>query len=97
MSFEPHTDRGPLHGITVLVETDDGTLVVGRCHEATDRHVILLDADQHTDEGDRQQWIDRAARWGVFPKHRSMNLKADRVVSIRPLGEVAAEISGPEA
>jgi hypothetical protein len=89
MSFTPHEDRGPLHGITVLVETKNARTIVGRCHEATDQHVILLDADEHDGNGDRSEWIDRAVRWGVFPKHKSMNLPADEVTSIRPLGELA--------
>ncbi len=91
MSFAPHEDRGPLHGITVLVETADRRTIVGRCHEATDQHVILLDADEHDGTTDRDAWIDRAVRWGVFPKLRSMNLPAGQVTAIRPLGEVATE------
>jgi hypothetical protein len=89
MSFTPHENRGPLHGITVLVETKDSRTIVGRCHEATDHHVILLDADEHDGASDLGEWVDRAARWGVFPKHTSMNLPAGEVASIRPLGEVA--------
>ena len=91
MSFQPHEDRGPLHGITVLVQTRDDRTIVGRCHEATQKHVILLDADEHDGTSDCAEWIDRAVRWGVFPKHQSMNLPADQVTSIRPLGDVAAE------
>ncbi len=91
-TFSHHEKHGALHGITVLVETRDGRMIVGRCHEANDRHVLLLDADTH--EGAResetgQAWLDRATRWGVFAKIPTLDLPMAEVASVTPLGDLA--------
>jgi len=89
-----HENLGELHGITVVVETVADQLIVGRCHEANDQHVIILDADVHdADDSDvaRDEWLTRAVKWGVFPKHKAMRLQREHVSSITRLGEVSAE------
>lgn len=87
-----HQDKGELHGITVVVETDGPELYVGRCDEVTDRGVVLLDADVHREGGDgpsREEYLDRAARFGVWSRIEHLVVPRDRVVSIRRLGELA--------
>lgn len=88
-----HDNLGELHGITVAVETRDGRAIVGRCHEANDHHVLLLDADGHA-EGDEgltnADWLRRAARWGVFPKHKTLRLDRAEVTGITRLNEIPA-------
>lgn len=88
-----HDNLGELHGITVAVLTSDRSAFVGRCHEANDHHVILLDADSHTDGQDglsNNDWIRRAAKWGVFPNHRTISLHTAEVTSITPLNQIDA-------
>jgi len=88
-----HDNLGELHGITVVVESDDGIAYVGRCHEANDEKVILLDVDTHSGEEDgltREAYLRRAAKWGVFSKHDHMILPRRHVHSITPLGELSA-------
>ncbi len=86
-----HDDKGELHGITVLVETDEGAVHVGRCHEATDQHVLLLDVDSHHNRGDenlcRGKWLEQARKWGVFPRFRVVKLQRAQVRLIQPLGD----------
>jgi hypothetical protein len=85
-----HQGRGELHGITVVVETGD-EVWVGRCDIADDERVILLDADVHRDGdggGSRAEYLERAARFGVWGRHRRCVLPRDRVVAIRRLGEI---------
>jgi len=89
-----HDNLGELHGITVAVDTTDDRIMVGRCHEATDEYVHLLDVDTHRDGANdlsKDQWLRRAARWGVFPREKVVKLPRDQVASITPLGQVAAE------
>ena len=87
-----HQGKHELHGITVVVETDGPELYVGRCDDVDEGRVILLDADVHR-EGDggasRAEYLARAARFGVWAKHRRLVVPRERVASVRPLGELA--------
>jgi predicted neuraminidase len=86
-----HDNKGELHGITVLVETADGMVHVGRCHEETAQYVLLLDVDSHDQPAaadDRRSWLERAMKWGVFPRFRVVKLERAQVMSIRPLNEL---------
>ena len=67
-----HHNKSELHGITVVVETDDGEVFVGRCDDMDEQRVILLDVDVHRDGDDGRstdEYLDRAARFGVWKKH----------------------------
>lgn len=86
-----HHDRSPLHGITVVVETAGGETWVGRCDDEDAERVILLDADVHRDgeEGSgRDEWLGKAARFGVWARHPRVVLPRRGVRSIQRLGEV---------
>jgi hypothetical protein len=88
-----HQDKGELHGITVVVDTDGPEVYVGRCHEVTAAGVLLLDADVHHAEAggtSKQEWVSKAARYGVWARHRHLLVPRERVVSVRRLGELAA-------
>lgn len=86
-----HHDKHELHGITVVVDTDGPEIYVGRCDDMDDDRVILLDVDVHRDgDGGRtkQQYIEKAALYGVFKKHPHLVLDRRRVTSVRRLGEL---------
>jgi hypothetical protein len=90
-TFPAHQDRSPLHGITVVVETAGGETWVGRCDDEDAERVILLDADVHADgeaDSGREEWIARAARYGVWARHRRVVLPRRAVRSLYRLGEV---------
>ncbi len=84
-----HDDKGDLHGITVVAETRD-TVYVGRCDTIGSTDIILLDCDMHH-EGENEQtnaeWLQRAARFGVWKKHDRLALPTAEVRSITPLGD----------
>ena len=87
-----HQGKGELHGITVVVDTDGPEVFVGRCDEVTPEGVVLLDADLHRAEDGqptKEEWVRRAARFGVWARHRHLVVPRARVASIRRLGEVA--------
>jgi hypothetical protein len=42
-----HSDKGELHGITVVVDTKDAVVYIGRCWEMNDQEIVLLDVDEH--------------------------------------------------
>lgn len=86
-----HQGKHALHGITVVVDTVGPEVFVGRCDDIDEAQVILHDADVHRDgEGGRSkdEWVARAADFGVWPKHRRLVLPRERVASVRPLGEL---------
>jgi hypothetical protein len=86
-----HQGKSHLDGITVVVDTTGDEIWVGRCDDEDDRRVILLDADVHTDgEGgkSKDEWVARAAQFGVWAKHRHVVLPREEVESITRLGEV---------
>ncbi len=87
-----HDDLGPLHGITVVVDTKGPRVVVGRCHEITGKNVILHDVDVHeagTDGVSKIEYLERAARIGTWVKHAHLSVSLDEVTSIQPLGDLA--------
>ncbi len=84
-----HDTRDPLHGITVVATAGD-TVYVGRCHARENGRIELHDVDQHSDGDDGKtnaQYLDRAARFGVWPRHEHLVLAADEVTALGPLSE----------
>jgi len=87
-----HSDKSALHGITVVVDTVGTKVYVGRCDDEDDQHVILLDADVHEDGQSgrsKQQYVERAAKFGVWKKIDRIILPRNEVKSIARLGETA--------
>lgn len=85
-----HQNKHELHGITVVVDTDGEELFVGRLDDMDDERVILLDVDVHreSDELSRDEYLKRAAEWGVFAKHRHLVLDRERVTEVKRLGDL---------
>jgi hypothetical protein len=86
-----HQGKSELHGITVVVDTTGPEIFIGRCDDEDDEVVVLLDADEHRDGDDgrsKEEYVRRAARFGVWKKHDRLVLPRARVASLRRLGEV---------
>ena len=86
-----HHDKGELHGITVVVDTDGPRVYVGRCDTITPEGVILLDADVH-EEGDgrpsKADFVAKAAKVGIWKKHDRLLVPTTEVADVTPLGEL---------
>ena len=86
-----HEGRGDLHGITVVVDTHGPEVWVGRCDTITDEGVILLGADQFSDGASgatQAEWLEKAARFGVWPRHDRVVVPTPSVSSIRRLSDL---------
>jgi hypothetical protein len=86
-----HQDKSELHGITVVVDTNSDAVYVGRCDDMDDHQVILLDADVHrSEESDqsKEDWVRRAAEFGVWKKFDRLVIPRSDVVSVRRLGDL---------
>ena len=87
-----HHDKGELHGITVVVDTDGPELFVGRCDTASEREVVLLDVEVHVEgEGadSRDAYLKRVAMVGQRGEIPRVVIPADRVISVQRLGSLA--------
>lgn len=92
-----HNDKSELHGITVVVDTNGPKVYVGRCDDMDDEKVILLDVDVHEDGQNgrsKQQYVERAAKFGVWKKHDRIILPRAEVSSVRRLGEMHSALGG---
>jgi hypothetical protein len=86
-----HSDKGELHGITVVVDTHGPKVFVGRCDTESAEGIHLVDVDEHTDgeQGrSKQEYLERAARFGVFKKHDSYLVPRAEIASIKRLGDL---------
>lgn len=90
-TFPSHRSKSELHGLTVVVETHRGNLYVGRCYDIVPDGVILLDADSHSggsDEVSREEFLDRASRFGVWPKQARLIIPREEVESLKLLADL---------
>lgn len=86
-----HDNKHELHGITVVVDTRGPEVFVGRCDDIDERGVILLDADAHheqTSGRSKREYLEGAARYGVWKRFNRVIVPHEEVASIRPLGEL---------
>jgi hypothetical protein len=70
-----HPGHSELHGVTVVVETSDQSLYVGRFHEETERGVVLHDVAVHRPGEDplsRSDFVSRTLKFGVRAQHRHL-------------------------
>jgi len=87
-----HSDKGELHGITVVVRTKGARVYVGRCDTETPEGIFLLDADHH-DDGEAgkstKDYLAFAKRFGVFKKYDSIRIPRAEIAEVVPLGKLA--------
>lgn len=84
-----HQDKGELHGITVVVDTDGPRVYVGRCDTETPEGIVLLDADMHEDGTDgktKATYLEQAASYGVWKKYDRIVVPREEIASVKRLG-----------
>jgi hypothetical protein len=74
-----HDDKGELHGITVVVETDGLEVFVGRTHQ------------EGEDGRSNEEYVRGAAEYGVWKKYDRLVIAQGKVKKIYPLAEVGGE------
>ena len=89
-AFQPaHQNRGELHGMTVVIETTDTRVYVGRYDQEQDGLIVVRDADIFEEgQGSKEEYLRRAARFGVWKKHDRLTIPKADVVSIKRLSEL---------
>lgn len=91
-----HHDKSPLHGLTLVVETTAGDVFVGRCDDEDENQVVLLDADvrRHGDSPSRTEYLERADRFGVWPRHPRVVVPRAEVERVYPLADLEKVTAG---
>lgn len=85
-----HPGHSDLHGITVVVETTAGRLLVGRYHEATERGVLLHDVAERLEEPGQPaaaEFIARLLKFGVRAQHPHILVPSGEISRITRLVE----------
>ncbi len=88
-----HPGHSELHGITVVLETADDVLYVGRYHEETERGILLHDVAEHRGGDQREEFLRKTLTFGVRAQHPHLVVPAAdvrRVVRLVEWGESAA-------
>jgi iron-sulfur cluster assembly protein len=96
-----HDTSDPLHGVTVVAEIGK-TVYVGRCHERDDQKTMLVGVDIHEEDASgkgsdgrtNQEFLDRAAKFGIWSTHEKVVLDTPDISNLIPLNEYYA---GPGA
>lgn len=86
-----HQGKSELHGITVVVDTTGPEIIVGRCDDMDDRGIYLHDADIHRDGENgrsKEDYVKRAAMMGVWKKYDALTVPAEKIASVRRLGDI---------
>ncbi len=87
-----HSNKGDLHGITVVVETRGTQVYVGRCDTQTPEGILLLDCDEHDEsssETPRQEYLQKVVKFGHWKKHDRLFVANDDIASVQRLGELS--------
>lgn len=78
------------HGMNLVVECKDGTVVIGRFDESNGFEVLMHDVDvwSPSQGPDPTHWVRETATYGVDVKHRDFKFSAGDVTGWRALGDV---------
>jgi len=83
-----HPGHSELHGVTVVLETADETLYVGRYHEETPAGVLLHGVAEHRPSPtgpNRQEFVEKTLKFGVRAEREHIVVPSRDVRSITRL------------
>jgi hypothetical protein len=85
-----HPGHSELHGVTVVLETEDGVLYVGRYHEESAAGVLLHDVAEHRAVAGgttAQAFVEKTLKFGVRAAHRNIVVPTTSVRRVSRLVE----------
>ena len=86
-----HSDKGALHGMTVVVKTTGKAVYIGRCDTQTPDGIFLNDADKHEEGQDGKsnaEYIQTAAQWGHWPRIKYISIPTREISEVTRLADV---------
>jgi hypothetical protein len=87
-----HPGHHSYHGITVVLEATDGRTFIGRFDTEDERGVHLLDVAAHGGSSpmSKEEFVQRAAKFGVRSEQRHLVIPPAEVTAITPLGQLTS-------
>ncbi len=84
-----------LHGKTVVAEVGR-SVYVGRCQELDRENLLLVEVDSHEEDESgkgkdgksNREFLERAAKFGVWNTHKRVTLKTAEVEKLIPLKDL---------
>ena len=83
-----HQDRHELHGITVVLETHDSKVYVGRFDSQDERGVHMHDVgvfDAAAGGTSKTDFLRRCDKFGIMPQHKDLLVPTTEVSAIERL------------
>ena len=87
-------DTLELNGVTVVVDTQGPKVYVGRCLEVRNDGIVLLDADEFEQVAggrSKEQYLTRAAKFGVWKKHDRNFIPNSEIAAAYPLRNLVTQ------
>jgi len=83
----------PLHGLTVVIDTQGPRLYIGRFDHEDEAGILLHDADVRDLESveAKAPYLRRSAKYGVFKNTDRVKVPRAEVVSVTRLSDISAE------
>jgi hypothetical protein len=90
-----HPGHHELHGITVVLETNGSRTYVGRFDSQDQRGVVMHDVgvyDASVGTSSREEYLSRAAKFGIRAEHKHLLVPGDQVVRITRFTDIAEQV-----
>ena len=87
-----HPGHHDLHGVTVVLETNGSKMYVGRFDSQDHRGVLMHDVGVHDESAgapSREEYLRRAAKFGIRAEHKNLLVPGDQVVRITRFTDLA--------
>ena len=87
-----HPGHAELHGITVVLETNESLTYVGRYDSEDERGVHMLDVGVHDasrEATSKEEYIRKCARFGIRTDHKHLAVPLAQVTKITRLAAMA--------
>jgi hypothetical protein len=80
----------PLHGLTVVIDTPQTRLYLGRYDYEDSARIVLRDAEvRELQSGeDKVRFLARSAKYGVYKTHDRVEVPREEIASVRRLADI---------
>jgi hypothetical protein len=87
-----HPGHEELHGVTVVLDTTDGRVIVGRYHDTEAGRLRLHDVAVHDPRAtgvSKEDYLRKTIKFGLRTEQKFLAVPAAEVTALTPLGQLA--------